>query len=104
MNQLNQRSGLVAPRIDLLHPERSGDIGQPPRMNMEHRGDGHVAIALIDAPVTGSRQSRARRQSVQHELAMAEVHAFGKPGGAGGVEGCGAGVLVELRKGVMRVG
>ena len=104
IDQLHQRIGDIAPRIDLLHPERSRDVGQPPGMDMEHRGDGHVDIALIDAAVTGSAESRAHRQGVQHELAMAEVDALGKPGGAGGVEGCGAGVLVELRKGEMRVG
>jgi len=104
MNQLQQRIGVIASRIDLLHPERRGDIGQPPAMNMEHRGDGHIDIALVDAAVTGSAQSRTRRQGVQHELAMAEVDAFGKPGGAGGVEGRGAGVFVELRERVMRVG
>jgi hypothetical protein len=107
MDQPHQRIGVIAPWIDLFHPERRGDIRKAPAVNMEHRGDGHVDIALVDAAVAGSAQSRAGRQGVQHELAMAEVDAFGKPGGSGGpggVEGRGAGVLVELRKVMMRLG
>jgi hypothetical protein len=37
-------------------------------------------------------------QGVQHQLAMGEVHALGVAGGAGGVEGGGHRVFVEIGK------
>ena len=35
---------------------------------------------------------------MQHQLTMAKEHAFRQPCGAGGVEGGGAGVFVEIRE------
>ena len=71
---------------------------------MEHRRDRHVDVVPRGSgparPTAGKRHVRCQR--VQHELAVAEVHALRQAGRAGGVEGRGAGVLVEVREVVVR--
>ncbi len=46
----------------------------------------------------GTGQRGAAGEGVQHQLPVGEVHALGQAGGAGGVEGGGAGVFVQLRE------
>ena len=41
---------------------------------------------------------------VQHQLAMGEVHTLGVAGGAGGIEGGGDGIFVEILEIVFRAG
>src|SRR5271165_6353337 len=89
MDQIDQCIRSVTSRVDLLYPERCGDIGQTPGMNMEHGCDGHIHIALIETAVAGSGQRRLRRHCVQNKLPMTETHSLWKPRRAGGVEGRG---------------
>ncbi|MNV18576.1 hypothetical protein D3C71_1094070 [compost metagenome] len=66
---------------------------------MEHRGDRHIDIVAVQPPLAGCTAERGhRRKRVQHQLPMAEVHAFGQARGAGRIERGGAGVLVEVRE------
>src|SRR6266852_9060538 len=66
-------------------------------MRVEHRGDRHVDIARPELHCV------EHRERVQHELPVREVHPLGQAGGATGVEGRRARVLVEVGKLVPRV-
>ncbi len=63
---------------------------------MKHRGQRHVHIALIQVAVSGGTEGRHGGEGVQHQLPMAETDAFGQPGGAGGKESRGAGILIKV--------
>lgn len=66
-------------------------------MYVEHRRERHVdVVAMQAALLRRQRQAGGDRQRVQHQLAVAEVDTFGQAGGAGGVEGGGARILVEV--------
>ncbi|MNB75417.1 hypothetical protein D3C75_220610 [compost metagenome] len=66
---------------------------------MEHRGDRHVDVVAVQAPLAGrAAECGHRRKRVQHQLPMAEIHPFGQARGAGRIERRGAGVLVEVRE------
>nr|WP_272963014.1 hypothetical protein [Alcanivorax jadensis] len=65
---------------------------------MEHGRDRHVDVVLVETSMPGTGQRGAAGEGVQHQLPVGEVHALGQAGGAGGVEGGGAGVFVQLRE------
>ena len=73
-------------------------------MDVEHGGQGHVDVGGPEAArrvvATGNQQ---KRLGMEHELAVREVDALGEPGGPGGVERGGPGVLVEILE-IIRVG
>ncbi len=72
---------------------------------MEHRGDGHVhVVAAQQAHAVDAAGDRSFGQGVQYQLPMGEVHALGVAGGAGGVEGGGHRVFIEVREVVARAG
>ena len=97
-DQRQQRFRRVAAGIDLLHAHQRGHIRQPPRVDVEHRRDRHVHVAFAMKRPMLARHAERRQvgHRVQHQLAVAEVHALRQPGGAGGVEGRRARVLVEV--------
>ncbi|MNG95261.1 hypothetical protein D3C79_542920 [compost metagenome] len=103
--QLDQHVRLVAARVHLLHAKHGGGVGDAPGMHVEHRGDGHVhVVAAQQAHAVDTAGDRGLGQRVQHQLAVAEIHALGVTGGASGVEGSGHRVLVEIREVVARAG
>ncbi len=103
--EIDQVLGVVAARINLFEAEHGGNVGQPPCMHVEHRCDRHVDVVRAHQPrIFPTADSDRRGQGVQHQLAMGEVHAFGVTGGAGGVEGRGDRILVEVREVVARRG
>jgi hypothetical protein len=66
-------------------------------VDVEHRRDRHVHVFAVDVPLAvGAAQRGGTTQGVQHQLAVAEIHALRIAGGAGGVEGGGLGVFVEI--------
>src|ERR1700722_7995391 len=65
---------------------------------MEHRGDGHVDVSIVQPPVSYSRQGGAGRQRVQHELPVTEVDALRLPGRSGRVECGGTGAFIQIRE------
>ena len=66
---------------------------------MEHGGDRHVDIFLMQAPLAGNTtQRRHAGEGVEDQLAVAEVDSLGHAGGAGGVKGGGPGVFIEIGK------
>ncbi len=72
---------------------------------MEHRGDRHVDIVgAHQADAVQAADGRSHRQGMQHQLPVAEIHTLGVAGGAGGVEGGGHRVLVEIGERVARTG
>ena len=96
-DQLEDGGRGVFARIDLLDAHRGGHVGHAPGVHVEHRGERHVHVFLVEAALGGRRAEGGQvAQGVQHQLAVAEVHALGHAGGAGGVEGGGPGVLVEI--------
>ena len=103
--EVDQVLGVVAARINLFEAEHGGNVGQPPGMHVEHRCDRHVDVVRAHQPrIFPTADGHRRGQGVQHQLAMGEVHAFGVTGGAGGVEGRGDRILVEVREVVARRG
>ncbi|MNF55320.1 hypothetical protein D3C84_367770 [compost metagenome] len=105
LDQLAQQLRLVAPRIHLLDAQHGGDIRNAPGMHMEHRSNRHVDIVgTQQAHAVEAAQHTGRRQGVQHQLPMSEIHALGIAGGAGGVEGGGHRVFIEIGEVVARTG
>ena len=99
-DQIDQRIRQVAARINLLHAELQRDVRHAPGMHVEHRRDRHVDVAVMEALARCRAAQRShRRDRMQHELAMTEVHALGQAGRAGRVERRRARVLVEIGEG-----
>ena len=71
---------------------------------MEHRRQRHIDVVARETSILARLRNRCQHgEAVQHELAMAEIHAFRKARRAGCVEECRAGVLVELGEFVRRI-
>ena len=70
---------------------------------MEHGRNRHVDVVRLKAAVRSIGKRKLAGHGMQHQLTMAEVHALGQPRSAGGIEGRGAGVLVQLGELVVRV-
>ncbi|SST09101.1 Uncharacterised protein [Acinetobacter baumannii] len=103
--QFDQQFRIVTPGIDLLDPEHGRHVRSAPGVDMEHRGDRHVHVAGTEqADAVQAADGRSHRQGVQDQLPVAEIHTFRIAGGAGGVEGGGDGVLVEIGEVVARAG
>ncbi len=103
--QFDQRFGVVAARIDLLEAEHCGDVRQTPGVYVEHRRDGHVDIAGAHQLRVLSAPHRNRGgQRMQDQLPVGEVGALGITRGAGGVEGGGDRVFIEIGEGIARRG
>ena len=95
--QLQQHVRHVAAGIDLLQAEHGGDVGHAPGVHVEHRRNRHIDVVAMQSPLPGCRaEGCSDAERVQHELPMAEIDALGQTGGAGGVEGRGAGIFVEI--------
>ena len=74
-------------------------------MDMEHRRDRHVHIFAVQSPLRRRASDVGRHaERVQYQLAMAEIDAFGQPGGARGVEHRCLRVLVEIGEVIIRAG
>ena len=95
--QLHQVFRVVAAGVHLLEPEHGRHIRQAPGVYVEHRRDRHVHVVGAQQPhaVDAAHDGRYAN-GVQHQLPMGEVHALGVAGGAGGVEGGGDRVFVEV--------
>ncbi|MCY1414409.1 hypothetical protein D9M71_298600 [compost metagenome] len=103
--QLDQHFRLVTARVDLLDPEHGGHVRHAPGVDVEHRGDRHVHVVVTEqADAVQAGDGRGHGQGVQDQLAVGEVHALRVAGGAGGIEGGGHRVLVEVGEGVARAG
>ena len=96
--QLEQGLRQVAARVHLLDAQQRRHIGHAPGVHVEHGRDRHVDVVLVETSMPGTGQRGAAGEGVQHQLPVGEVHALGQAGGAGGVEGGGAGVFVQLRE------
>ncbi len=103
-DQLEHEVRRIFSEIDLLEAERRRDVRKAPRMHMKHGRNGHVHVAVVETAVSGAGDRIAQRHGMQHQLAMAEVDALGKPGGAGGVERGRPRVLVEVGENEIGVG
>ena len=95
-------SRYVAARIDLFHAHHRGDIGDAPSVDVEHRGDRQIHIVAANA-LSAPCQRCHHAEGMQHQLPVAEIHALGQAGGAGGVERGGAGVFREIRERVIGI-
>ena len=97
LDEIDQQVGLIAARINLLHAGGGRGKGQPPAMDVEHRGDRHVNVFAVEAALPG-REAEADQvdQRVQDELTVAEIDSLRKAGRAGRVEHRGSRVLVEI--------
>ncbi len=98
-DQLQEQIGNITPRIDLLGACGGRGVGEPPRMDMKHRGDRHVdAFAMKAALLGGHSEGRELADRVENHLPMAEIDALRRSGRPAGVKGRGLSVLVEIGK------
>src|SRR5438132_2869163 len=103
LDQSQQSIRQVATWVDLLRAHGCCNIGNPPRMHMEHGSNGHIDVTTMEALVLrGTCQRPKHGQSVQHELPMAKIDPLRIAGGPGGIEGRGTRVLVKVRKSEVR--
>ena len=73
--------------------------GESPGMDMEHRGNRHIDIAAMEAVRRFHRAEPGQyAHGVKHKLAVGIGNRLRIARGAGGVEGGGPAVLLEIRK------
>ena len=97
LDQLQEQIRDIAPRIDLLGARGGRGVGEPPGMDMEHRGDRHVDAFAVKAALLGRHSERREfADRVQNHLPMAEIDALRRPGRPAGVKRRGLRVLVEI--------
>ena len=102
-DQTQQLARLIAPGIDLPHPQHGGDQRKTPAVNVEQRRQRHVDIVALDAaPPRHRRQTGNHPQRMQHQLAVAIGHPLGVTRRAGGIEQRGPRRLGQVGKGETR--
>ncbi|EKD35782.1 MAG: hypothetical protein ACD_75C01779G0002 [uncultured bacterium] len=96
-DEVEQGLRFVAARINLLAAEERHQVGHAPGVDVEHRGHRHIHIVGTEPglPVEGA-EGGENAVGVQDQLTVAEVDALRQAGGAGGVEGGGNAVFVEI--------
>ncbi|MNJ53480.1 hypothetical protein D3C77_488680 [compost metagenome] len=101
--QLHEQVRVIATGVDLFHAQHGGYVRHAPGMDVEHRRDRHVDIAVAhQSHAVQAADHAGHRQGMQHQLAVGEVHALGIAGGARGVESRGHRVFIEVREVVLR--
>src|SRR3546814_2686076 len=95
--QLKQHLWRIPPGVNLLQPQGRCRIWKAPGVDMEHGGNRHVHIGLVQTPLhCGGAVSGQGRQCVEDQLSVREIDGFGQTSCTRRVErGCGR-VFIEV--------
>ena len=77
-DQFHKHRGFVLARIDLFEAHQSGQVGDAPGVDMEHRGERHVHVVLAQGAIVAiGGNGRGHRQRMQCQLPLGEKDALG---------------------------
>ena len=103
LDQSDEQFRMVAARVDLLHAGKRRRPRKSPGVHMKHRRHRHIDVVAGEPPVLAGYAEKGQfGQAVKNHLPMTVVDSFGQARCAGRVEGGCLGILVEVRKEVVR--
>ena len=102
-HQPNYCLRIVFAGVDLLVSKERRPIGQAPGMYMEHGGEWHIYLMLVQAAVVANGCHRAPSgNGLQYKLPVGEADSLGLASRASGVAQGGLGVLVKIGQFIQR--